>query len=252
VNRGFAAAVNQGVQAAEAEFILLVNPDVKILTPVDKLIEAARLYGLAAGRLVNEYGTDQKGFALRSFPRPADLIFELAGLNRLWPSNPVNRRYRCLDRDMNQPGPVEQPPGALLMFRRDVWTRLGGLDERFFPIWFEDVDFCVRSIAAGYRIEYVPCVVAEHHGGHSAGALPPGCRAVLWCDSLLEYAAKHFRSLDYRAICLAVVLTSVPRMVAGMIRQRTLSPVVGYSKVVRSASRRFILGRGSRQGHRNS
>jgi predicted glycosyltransferase involved in capsule biosynthesis len=41
--------------------------------------------------------------------------------------------------------PVEQPAGAFLMVRRAVWQELGGFDESFFPLWFEDVDFCRRA-----------------------------------------------------------------------------------------------------------
>jgi GT2 family glycosyltransferase len=247
-NRGFAAAVNQGVRTAEAQFLLLLNPDVKILTAVDGLVQAADRFGLSAGRLVDERGLDQKGFSIRNFPGPAELIFELCGLNRLWPSNPINQKYRCLNRDMNQPGPVEQPAGAFLMFRRDVWERLGGFDEGFFPIWFEDVDFCRRAVTAGYRIQYVPSVVGEHRGGHSVMELPPGCRALFWCDSLLKYAAKHFQALEYRAVCLAVVLTSVPRMVAGMIQERNLSPIAVYLKIVRGAWWRLLSPR-NQKGH---
>lgn len=243
-NRGFAAAVNQGVRASGAELLLLLNPDVKILTRVDDLEHASLKYGLAGGRLVDDKGQDQKGFTIRRFPTPTALIFEVLGLNRLWPSNPVNRNYRYLDRSLDQPGQVEQPAGAFLMFRRDVWDKLGGFDERFFPIWFEDVDFCRRARDAGYRIEYVPSVVAEHGGGHSVRGLPQGCRAVFWCDSLLTYAAKHFRSRAYRVVCLAVVLTSVPRMVAGMIRERSLLPIAGCIKIVRVAWRRLLSARG--------
>ena len=29
---------------------------------------------------------------------------------------------------------------------------LGGFDESFHPVWFEDVDFCRRAVDAGYRI----------------------------------------------------------------------------------------------------
>src|SRR6185437_7858278 len=151
-NQGFAAAVNQGVRAVDAEYLLLLNPDAKLLTGIDALVDASRQFGLAAGKLVDAVGNPQRGFNLRRFPTTASLFFELAGLNRLWPSNPVNREYRCLDRDPDQGGPVEQPAGAFLMFRRDVWQRLNGFDEQFHPVWFEDVDFCRRAVDAGFQI----------------------------------------------------------------------------------------------------
>jgi N-acetylglucosaminyl-diphospho-decaprenol L-rhamnosyltransferase len=239
-NRGFAAAVNQGVRATDAEFVLLLNPDVRLLTSVDELIRATHEYGLAGGKLVDQKNRPQEGFTIRRFPTAASLVLELLGVNRLWPRNPVNRGYRYLDRSLEQPGHVDQPAGAFLMFRRDVWQHLDGFDEQFFPIWFEDVDFCRRAAAAGYKIEYVPSVVAEHRGGHSVGLLSPGCRAIFWCDSLLKYAAKHFRFLAYRAVCLAVVLTSVPRMVAGMILERSFLPIVSYLKIARMALRRLV------------
>jgi GT2 family glycosyltransferase len=242
-NQGFATAVNQGVRSASAELVLLLNPDTRLLTPLDDVIQASRQHGLASGKLVGKTGTVQKGFTIRRFPTPASLILELFGINRLWPSNPVNRRFRYLDRDLDEPGPVEQPAGAFLMFRKDVWDRLGGMDESFHPVWFEDVDFCKRAISAGFQIQYVPSVKAEHSGGHSVLRMPPGCRTVRWCDSLLEYGSKHFRTFSYRAVCLAVVLTSVPRAVAGMIQARSLNPGRSCIKVVRSAGRRLIAPR---------
>ncbi len=234
-NLGFAAAVNQGIRSSDADFFLLLNPDVHLLTAVDTLVDASRQYGLAAGKLVNPDGRTQAGFTIRRFPSAASLIFELLGINRLWPANPVNRRYRYSDRDLDQPGPVEQPAGAFLMTRRDVWERLGGFDETFYPVWFEDVDFCRRAVTAGYSIQYTPSVVARHSGAHSVGQIKTGCRALYWCVSLLRYVAKHFRSVEYRATCAAVVLSSVPRMFAGMIRERSLAPIHVYCKVVQFA-----------------
>ena len=240
-NRGFAAAVNQGArEAGQAEFLLLLNPDACLASPLDDLIEATRRYGLAAGKLVGEDGRAQTGFALRSFPTPATLVFELLGLNRMWPGNPVNRRYRYLDRDLDQPGPVEQPAGAFLMARRDVWGRLGGLDEQFHPVWFEDVDFCRRAADAGYRIEYVPSVTALHAGGHSVGRAPRPYRAMYWCDSLLKYAVKHFRPLAFRGVCAAVIVSAVPRMILGMMQERSLAHVAMYFKILKLASRRLV------------
>ena len=241
-NRGFAAAVNQGVDASRADFLLLLNPDVVLLTAVDQLVDQSRRYGLACGKLVSPTRIPQKGFTIRRFPTPLTLWFELLGVNRLWPSNPVNRRYRYLDRDLEMAGEVEQPAGAFLMFRRDVWDRLGGFDERFHPIWFEDVDFCKRAAEAGYAAYYVPQMTAIHCGAHSISKISRGCRAQYWCVSLLRYAAKHFRTSAFRGVCLAVLLTSVARAVAGMIQERSLSPLVTCFRILGFGGGAFLRG----------
>ena len=242
-NLGFAAAVNQGARmAAGADCVLLLNPDVELTASLDALIRACQVHGIAAGQLTDSEGRPQAGFTIRRLPTATTLIFELFGLNRLWKSNPVNRRYRCLDRNLQQPGPVEQPAGAFLMIRRDVWERLRGMDESFYPVWFEDVDFCRRALDSGVRIEYVPSVTAHHRGGHSVGVLPLGCRALYWCDSLLRYAAKHFRANQYRGVCAAVLLSSVPRGLAGIIRERNLELLTVSMRIARMAARRMLSG----------
>jgi N-acetylglucosaminyl-diphospho-decaprenol L-rhamnosyltransferase len=237
-NRGFAAAVNQGFRATSAEFLLLLNPDVCLTTPVDNLIQAAAGSGLSAGQLTDAAGRPQTGFTIRRLPTAASLSFELLGINRLWRNNPVSRRYRYLDRDLGQAGPVEQPAGAFLMIRRDVWERLGGLDEGFHPIWFEDVDFCRRALNAGYQIEYVPEVKAAHKGGHSVSQVSQGCRTRYWYGSLLRYAAKHLRPPAYRAVWLAAVLGALPRMVSGMIQEKSLRPATAVLEIIKSSRRR--------------
>jgi len=239
-NRGFAGAVNQGLQASDADYALLLNPDVKLLTAIDPLVEASEKYGLSAGKLVDQNGRAQKGFTIRRFPTPAALAFELLGLNRLWPTNPVNRHYRYLDRDLDLPGPVEQPAGAFLMIRRDVWESLDGFDERFYPIWFEDVDFCNRAVKNGIRIEYVPQVQACHEGGHSVASLKSGCRTLYWCASLLRYAAKYFSLWEYRGICLTIILGSLPRSGWSMIRERSFAPATTWVEVVKLAVRHYV------------
>ena len=245
-NRGFAGAVNQAV--AEIPFdhlVLLVNPDAELRTPIGPLVEACAQHGLAAGKLVDESGKAQKGFTLRRFPTALALIFELLGINRLWPANPVNRRYRYLDRDLEQPGPVEQPAGAFLIFRRGVWEKLGGFDERFHPVWFEDVDFCRRAALEGFAVEYVPSVQARHAGGHSVNVLTSQARATYWCVSLLRYAAKHCSPWKFRAVCVAMMLGSIPRMVLAAVQikredaNQDLRPSGSYLKIIAFASQCF-------------
>jgi len=239
-NRGFAGAANQGFELSSSNAILLLNPDVRVRTVLSPLIEACRQHGLAAGQLTGHDGLVQAGFTIRRFPTAASLAFELLGINRLWPGNPVNRQYRYLDRDLDREGPVEQPAGAFLMTRRDVWEHLGGFDENFHPVWFEDVDFCRRAAAAGYRIEYLPQVRAEHLGGHSVKKMGAGRMEERWYASLLTYAAKHFGPWPYRGVCLAAVLSAIPRTVVGVIRGQSLNPVVSCHKIIRLAVRRLV------------
>jgi GT2 family glycosyltransferase len=219
-NRGFAAAVNQGVEAlAGCERILLLNPDAEIVRGVAALEEICGRAGVgaAAGCLAGSGGAPQAGFGIRRLPTPATLAFEALGINRVWPGNPVNRRYRCAGFDWTRESDVEQPAGAFLMFRREAWRRIGGFDERFHPAWFEDVDFCRRLLEAGYRIRYTPAAVARHAGGHSAAGLPWEWRERFWYASLLKYGAKHFRAGGRLAAGLAVMLGSVLRFVLAAV-----------------------------------
>jgi N-acetylglucosaminyl-diphospho-decaprenol L-rhamnosyltransferase len=220
--------------------ILLLNPDVQLRTPIDALKEACQRHGLAAGQLTDGQGRPQTGFTIRRFPSAAVLSLELLGVNRLWPGNSLNQRYRCLDRDLNQAGSVEQPAGAFMMTRRDVWERLGGFDEGFHPVWFEDVDFCRRAIQSGYRIEYVPLVRAEHSGGHSVSRINPTRRELYWYASLLRYAEKHFGPLEYRGVCFVAMLSSIPRMALGLMRERSVRPVISCFKIIRLTGMRLL------------
>jgi N-acetylglucosaminyl-diphospho-decaprenol L-rhamnosyltransferase len=250
-NRGFAGAVNQGVAALGAEFILLLNPDAELTSRIDELEQALSESGtgLAAGKLVNEAGEAQRGFTLRRFPTPGTLVCEVLGINRMLPSNPVNRRYRCLDLDLdlddnlNNGAEAEQPPGAFLMFRREVWQRLGGFDTQFHPLWFEDVDFCKRARDLGLKIRYVPRVTARHRGGHSIAGLEWSCREVYWYVSLLRYASKHFRPPEYRRVTAAVILGSMFRTAVEVVRRRSFRPIGIYGKISRLAGRSLISGR---------
>jgi GT2 family glycosyltransferase len=51
---------------------------------------------------------------------------------------------------------------AAVMVRKDVYMEIGGLDGRLFPTNYNDVDFCLRALAKGYRhITVGGCLVAH-------------------------------------------------------------------------------------------
>jgi hypothetical protein len=240
-NRGFAGAVNQGIRALDTAFILLLNPDAVLQTGIDDLMRACELPGSAGagGKLIGIDGRPQTGFFVRNLPTPAALIFEALLLNRMWPRNPINRRYRRLDFDDSRLQRVEQPAGALLMIRREAWERVGGFDPRFHPLWFEDVDFCKRAQDLGYTFYYSPKTVAQHNGAHSISSISLGQRQLYWYGSLLTYSAAHFSAGRHRTVCAAVAVGAAIRMLFGCVARRSLAPFKVYGMVVALAGSRL-------------
>lgn len=274
-NVGFAGAVNQGFRALkdDVDTVLLLNPDVILQefqsdpplssdlpgspegpTPLEQLSAACRQSGLACGRLTDAFGKTQIGFSFRRFPTPLTLLFETFGLNRIWKSNPVNRAYRCLDVDHQSPALVEQPAGAMLMIRTDVWALLKGFDEEFYPVWFEDVDFCLRASLAGYRAAYVPNFQGVHEGGHSVLQIPILNRKLYWYASLLRYSRKHFGRVGRGVVAAGVAAAGVSRALIALLRLRgrslkeaAMNLTIARTALVYPPSRPAVRGLGEKE-----
>jgi N-acetylglucosaminyl-diphospho-decaprenol L-rhamnosyltransferase len=244
-NRGFAAAANQGFDTLDCGCVLLMNPDVEVIGDIDLLADECEKEGIAAvtGKLLGRDGRPQLGFMVRRFPTPAALAFEILGINRLLPGNPANRSYRCSDLDIDIASDVEQPAGAFLLVRRGVWRKLGGFDESFHPVWFEDVDFLKRAAMAGCVSRYLPVAMARHEGGHSVGRVPAAAAAMYWYGNLLAYAARHFPRTGVLAVCVALMLGSVLRASFGVVRSLSLKPVSIYARVFCLAVTYLFAGR---------
>lgn len=221
-NRGFAAAVNQGVRASRAELVALLNPDVELCGPLAADCPLARTalrpeVGLAAGRLDDANGEFQHGFNVRALPTAGMLAAEVLLLNRLWPGNPWNRRWRASGFDPSRPQECEQPAGAYWMFRREVFESLGGMDEGFYPLWFEDVDFCRRVRDAGLQVRFEPQPRALHAGGHSLRSINARTRHNAWYRNLLRFSKKHHPKPAAWALRAAVVAGLALRAAAAFV-----------------------------------
>ncbi len=219
-NIGFAAGVNHGARAAGSEVLLLLNPDA-VAEPhaVDALLDCLATTDAAAvgGALLASDGGVAQGFVFRRLPMLAGLLCEVLLVNQMWPGNPVNRRYRCLDAETSKPQEVEQPAGACLAVRRTAWDKLQGMDASFYPVWFEDVDFCARLRQAGEKIWYCPSARFHHSGAHSVGALNFGEKQYFWYDNMLRYAHKHFATWQVVALRAGIVLGMGLRMLASLL-----------------------------------
>jgi N-acetylglucosaminyl-diphospho-decaprenol L-rhamnosyltransferase len=253
-NCGFAAAANQGARAAFGDLLLLLNPDaIAAAGAVKDLLQCIEATHAAAagGALLNEHGGVARGFAFRRLPTLAALLFEVLLLNRLWPGNPVNRHYRCLDADYLQQQEVEQPAGACLGITRAAWESVGGFDESFHPVWFEDVDLCKRLLEQDSipsptpggkdrtpsKIVYCPAARFRHSGAHSIGQLSFHDKQVFWYANMLRYARKHFSRAQVLALRAGIVAGMVLRSAGALFGARAASigeTLAAYWSVVRT------------------
>jgi N-acetylglucosaminyl-diphospho-decaprenol L-rhamnosyltransferase len=250
-NLGFAGGVNRGAAQLATDYLLILNPDCELLSGVEALAAAAK-DGASGGLLLNEDGTVQNGFLARAFPTPVSLSFEVLGINRLFPGNPVNRAYRCTGFDAKREQPVDQPPGAFLCVKRSAFEAIGGLDENFWPVWFEDVDFCRRLTLAGFTIRFTPLARAMHRGGRSVKQIYWPFKELAWYGSLLRYATKHFGWWSRRLVGLAVVAASVPRAFTGIFSRHQRAHALGvYARVMRLAWMSLLHGHVDRRRYGN-
>ncbi|MDX1935030.1 MAG: glycosyltransferase family 2 protein [Capsulimonadales bacterium] len=209
-NRIYAEAVNQAFAAATGDHLLLLNPDTRVcpgaLDELARTMAASPTIGAVAARLTDETGATQP--SVRGFPEPIPLLADICGLARLFPRHPVLAAYRQRFFDYDRPGPAPQPMTSCLLISGRCYKAVGGMDERF-PLYFNDVDWCLRCHRAGFEIRYAPNAVVFHEGG---GTTKKVRKAAIREShrSLLRFYAKHYRATTpaplYALIALLVTL----------------------------------------------
>ncbi len=161
-NTGFGKANNQGVKAARASYVLLLNSDAfAIGNAIRKLYEFYRRnedgVGFAGGKLLNEDGSDQPSAApFFTLPVVFGVMFlrgDYWGLTRYSP---------------NKTRKVGWITGACILTSKKVYNAVGGFDEGVF-MYMEEVDLQYRADKLGYSSYFYPEARFTHVGFGSSG-----------------------------------------------------------------------------------
>ena len=190
-NPGFAAGVNRAAERSHAPYLLLLNPDARlegpVITVLETWLEGHPACGAVGPRILNDDRTVQP--SARRFPGFSTVFGgRSTWLTKHFPRNWFSRR-NLVARDATAAVDVDWLSGACLMTRREVFTKLGGLDESFFLYW-EDADYGKRVSDVGLRSTYLPNVTVAHAGGISARYdLPRAIRS--FHDSAFHLYRKH-------------------------------------------------------------
>ena len=192
-NLGFAKANNQGIKQAQGDYILLLNPDTEIiekgsLAEAVELMEANKDWGVLGCRLLE--ADRQTQLSVRSFPRIIPQIMISLKLHHIFPKSRALQSYFQTHFDYQKISPVDQVMGAFLMTRREVLSKIGLLDEKFY-IWFEEVDFCKRTKRAGWKVIYSPKPTIIHYGSQSFVQVLSLSKQKIYNRSAIYYFKKH-------------------------------------------------------------
>lgn len=166
-NRGFTRANNQALAVARGRFLLLLNPDTEArpgsLAALVRYLETHPEYGVCGPKLLYPDGRLQPNG--RRLPTLWREFLAASGLRRLNPGAFASRLEWGRD-DFSRTVDVEEVSGACLMARREAVEQIGPLDERFF-MYYEEVDWCARMKAAGWKTAYVAEAEVVHHVAQS-------------------------------------------------------------------------------------
>jgi GT2 family glycosyltransferase len=190
-NIGFAAACNQGAEAAHGEYLLFLNPDVVLDHNAVAVLSAESqshpTAGLVSGRLRNADNSFQA--TCRKFPTIGNLIFSRgSALSKIFGGSPSEGgRYTLGDAVHTMEVPAVA--ATLVLIRRDLFDKIGRFDRRFF-MYMEDTDLSLRLHQHGRTNLFVPAAGGMHRWGE--GSCEGRIRRLWWHHlSVWKYFLKH-------------------------------------------------------------
>lgn len=158
----YSAINNFAVKQSEAECVLLLNDDIEVIDGdwLEELISHAirKEIGAVGGKLFYPDGAIQHAGILIGYCGVAGEFYK--GM----PGDFPGQMQRA-----NLVQNVSAVTGACLAIQRKKYNEIGGLDQKNLKVAFNDVDFCLRLMEAGYRNLYTPFAKLVHHESISRG-----------------------------------------------------------------------------------
>jgi len=207
INKGFAAANNQGLKIMRGKYALLLNPDTIIIdNAFEKMMNFMEKHdevGIICPKIFKPDGSLQRA----AFPAPSTMNFILSKLHneRLLSGRlssiymrfidsllPAKFSYGFFDqlcRTSREPFKAGWVSGACLMIRGRAIENIGFLDENLF-LFCEDRDWCCRAREKGWEVMLLPEAQIIHYGGQSTlQDLSLGIPT--YCSSQFYFVGKH-------------------------------------------------------------
>lgn len=239
-NLGYSRGNNLGLRAARGRYLLVLNPDTQAapeaLAQMCAYLDTHPEVGLLGPQLVHADGARQS--TRRRFPTLATGFFESTWAQSLAPRAMLDHYY-ARDLSDDAVSEVDWVVGAALLVRRAAYEQVGGLDEGFF-MYSEELDWCRRLKAAGWRVVYFPAARIIHHEGGSSVQVPAATH-IRFNTSKVRYFRKYHGALAAQALRLFLLLGFAFQMalewlkgLLGHKRELRVARVTTYWQVLKS------------------
>lgn len=160
-NLGFAKANNQGIKEAQGEYIMLLNSDTIVekgaIERMVDFLDSHNEVDIVGPRLLNTDGTPQANCG--RFPN-LSVVTVMLFKEHLGGSDYVRRSPK-------ESGFVDWLMGAAFIAKKQVFDKIGGLDEKMF-MYMEEVEWFYRAAKAGYRAYFLKEAEIVHLGRGSS------------------------------------------------------------------------------------
>lgn len=219
-NLGFAKANNQAIELASGKYILLLNPDMKVLP--DTLINMINWMdnnsqaSVASCKLIDNKKNIIKH--IRCFPKLLDQLIIILKLPHFVPL--ILKKYLREDFDYDKEVKVDSIRGSFFMIRKKILGKVGLLDERYF-IWFEEVDYCKRVKEAGMEVWYTPVAQCIDYVGQSFQCVKTFKKQKYFRDSQLKYFKKWHPIWQYWLLKIVWIIGIILSFIAEIFNLRS-------------------------------
>jgi GT2 family glycosyltransferase len=157
-NLGFLRSVNRGAAEARGRWLVVANNDIVVcegwLSAMLGCAESAPDIGVVTPKYLFPDGRLSEAGGL--------IWRDGTGVNYGRKGDPLDCRYEFRRE-------VDYGSAAALMVKADFWRAVGGFDERFVPMYYEDTDLCFQARKRGLRVLYEPRAQVIHIEGATAG-----------------------------------------------------------------------------------
>lgn len=209
-NRGFCAAVNEGIRMSDTPYVILLNNDT--ICEMDFVSELIR----AMEELPDSFSCASCMVKMQDetiIDNAGDYYCALGWAYALGKGKSV-RRYR-------KRREIFSACAGAAIYRRKVFDEIGLFDETHFA-YLEDIDIAYRARIAGYRNYYIPEAVVHHVGSATSGSV--------YNEFKIRHSSRNSIYLIYKNMPILQILLNLPFLVIGFLIKALFFMKKGYGR----------------------